>query len=148
MLIVTWHGYITSPFTRSKKPSSSSSSSSPSSFISEYKYCIIYAILHYYHYILSDSTTALDRLTNMKLINSVVLTFVAVAVANPIAAPDAAAVAEPVVEKRVGEDCKIVRRFQFDLEGTCVDTRKPVCRGGQLYSGYCPGPNYNRCCIT
>ncbi len=84
----------------------------------------------------------------MKPINSVFLAFVAAAVANPIAAPDAAALAEPVVEKRVGEDCKVVRRFQRDLEGTCVDTRKNNCNGGQLYSNKCPGPNYNRCCVT
>ena len=84
----------------------------------------------------------------MNITNVFFLAFMAVAIATPIAEPDAAAVVEPELEKRVGEDCKVVRRFRPDLEGTCVDTRKPNCAGGTIYTSKCPGPSWNRCCIT
>ena len=84
----------------------------------------------------------------MKIANLLFLAFAAISIATPIAEPEADTIAAPKVNKRVGEDCKVVRRFRTDLEGTCVDTRQPTCRGGTLYTGYCPGPSYNRCCIT
>ncbi len=92
----------------------------------------------------------------MKLTNILLLAFTALTIANPIAEPNAdaeaaaAAIADPnsELDKRVGEDCKVVRRFRPDLEGTCVDTRKPNCGGGTIYTNRCPGPSWNRCCIT
>lgn len=95
-----------------------------------------------------NSPASISQLFTMKITNVFFFAFMAIAIATPITEPDTAAVSESELEKRVGEDCKVVRRFRTDLEGTCVDTRNSNCQGGTLYTGRCPGPNWNRCCIT
>lgn len=90
----------------------------------------------------------------MKFIIPTLLALAALTLATPTpnAAPEAEAIAaagaNPLLEKRVGEDCKVARRFLPDKHGTCVDTRRPVCQGGTLYKGKCPGAEWNICCIS
>ena len=77
----------------------------------------------------------------MKLLPTVLLAFAAVALANPIGQPDAAAAAaaEPEVpEKRASQSCKVARRFWPDLHGICVDTTKahPCDNGPPLAPKY------------